>query len=58
MVSETKVTRANPRTTSLQAVIPMGIVEQMELKPGDILTWELMMNADGTKYVVVKKRQN
>jgi bifunctional DNA-binding transcriptional regulator/antitoxin component of YhaV-PrlF toxin-antitoxin module len=49
-----KLTRANPRTSSLQAVVPKGVTEQMKWQDGDQLDWEITF-VSGQKVVVVKK---
>ena len=52
--SKSKVSRANPRTTSLSSVVPKGIVEQLGLEAGDYLDWELQ-SSGSSKYVLVRK---
>jgi hypothetical protein len=52
--SKSKLVRANPRTTSLQAVVPKGVIEQMGFKDGDILDWEISF-LEGKKALIVRK---
>jgi len=52
--SRSKVSKANPRTTSLACVIPRGIVEQLDLSAGDYLDWDVRSN-NGDKHVLVRK---
>ena len=48
---KTKLTRANDRSYSLRTTVPKGISQQLELKEGDSLIWELKPN--GKDFLVV-----
>ena len=52
--SKSVLARANPKTISLRATVPMAIVEQLDLKEGDVLDWEIQF-VEGKKVVIVKK---
>ncbi|MDA4127337.1 MAG: hypothetical protein OK452_09100 [Thaumarchaeota archaeon] len=55
--SRSKVSKANPRSTSLSTVVPRGIVEQLTLTPGDFLDWDVQ-GTQRDKVVVVRKVKN
>ena len=52
--SKSVLARANPKTISLRTTVPLAIVEQLDLKEGNVLDWEIQF-LEGKKVVVVKK---
>jgi bifunctional DNA-binding transcriptional regulator/antitoxin component of YhaV-PrlF toxin-antitoxin module len=52
-----KVGLAKTGTSSLRTTIPEGIVEYLNLKPGDILEWS-METIDSARVTVVRKVRN
>ena len=51
---KSRVGLAKPGTNSLRTTIPEGIVEYLNLKPGDTLEWSMEM-VGGTRVTLVKK---
>jgi antitoxin component of MazEF toxin-antitoxin module len=56
MVLKSKVGLAKPGTNSLKTTIPEGIVEYLNLKPGDTLEWSMEI-VKGNRVTFVKKVQ-
>ena len=54
MGSRSKVAKASPISESLRTTIPMGVVEQLDLKVGDVLDWDIRSEGE-TKYIIVRK---
>jgi bifunctional DNA-binding transcriptional regulator/antitoxin component of YhaV-PrlF toxin-antitoxin module len=52
-----KVGLAKTGTSSLRTTIPEGIVEYLNLKPGDILEWSMEI-IDSARVTVVRKVKN
>lgn len=52
-----KVGLAKTGTSSLRTTIPEGIVEYLNLKPGDILEWSMEI-IDSARVTVVRKVRN
>jgi bifunctional DNA-binding transcriptional regulator/antitoxin component of YhaV-PrlF toxin-antitoxin module len=52
--SRSKVTKVSDRTRAMKTNIPIGIVEQLNLKDGDYLDWEITF-IEGEKVVIVRK---
>jgi len=48
------VNRARRGSNSLKATIPQVIAEAMNLKPGELLLWEIK-EVDGEKVIVIKR---
>jgi len=55
-VLKSKVGLAKPGTNSLKTTIPEGIVEYLNLKPGDMLEWSMEI-VKGNRVTFVKKVQ-
>jgi bifunctional DNA-binding transcriptional regulator/antitoxin component of YhaV-PrlF toxin-antitoxin module len=54
---KSKVGLAKTGTSSLRTTIPEGIVEYLNLKPGDILEWSMEI-IDSARVTVVRKVRN
>jgi hypothetical protein len=54
MSLQSKVSVARPKSKSLRATIPEGIVAFLELKKGDELEWKMEF-VEGKRIVVVQK---
>lgn len=52
---KSKVGVAKAGTNSLRTTIPEGIVEYLNLKPGDILEWSMEIIGNSTRATIVKK---
>jgi hypothetical protein len=56
MPLKSKTSIARPKSKSLRATIPEGIVEFLNLQPGDGLEWS-METAQGERAVTIKKSE-
>ena len=54
MPLKSKTSIARPKSKSLRATIPEGIVEFLQLQPGDTVEWQ-MNTAQNERSVTVKK---
>jgi DNA-binding Xre family transcriptional regulator len=54
MSLESKASIARPKSKSLRATIPEGIVAFLEMQAGDILEWKMDI-AKGERVVIVRK---
>ncbi len=52
---KSKVGLAKTGTSSLRTTIPEGIVEYLNLKPGDILDWSMEIIGNTGRVALVKK---
>ncbi len=57
MPLKSKTSIARPKSKSLRATIPEGIVEFLKLQPSDTLEWT-METAQGERVATVKKAKN
>ena len=55
MSLKSKVSIARPRSKSLRATIPEGIVAFLDLEKGDKLDWRMEIAPNSERIVVVKK---
>lgn len=39
---------------SLRTTVPISVIEQLDLNPGDVFDWDIR-SQNGDKYVIVKK---
>lgn len=54
---KTKLTKANDSSYSLRTTVPKGISNQLDLKEGDSLTWELRPNGKEFLVVVIPNKE-
>lgn len=54
MGHKSSVARANTTTKSLRTTVPMDIAEELKIKEGDVLNWEIM-SREGKKGAWVRK---
>ena len=52
--SRSVLKRSSPKSISLRTTVPLAIVEQLDLKEGDVLDWEISF-IEGEKVVIVRK---
>jgi bifunctional DNA-binding transcriptional regulator/antitoxin component of YhaV-PrlF toxin-antitoxin module len=52
---KSKVSVAKTGTSSLRTTIPEGIVEYLNLKPGDTLEWSMEIVDNATRATLVKR---
>ena len=55
MSLESTATSARPKTKSLRATIPEGIVAYLELEGGVKLDWKMETDKQGKRIVIVRK---
>ena len=55
MGEKTKVTALSSKSRSLKTTIPIKIADELGIKPGSWLDWEIKEIEDGKKVIIVRK---